>query len=116
MMRVLRPAGLAVSLLGAALLSAPASATDFFASADFGGTYGYVGPGVASLPDLDVDAGPLGAGVYVEPGVAFMSPAMDYASPAFTWAPFYPQARLEIVPSATPVELGPSVSGADPVQ
>ena len=89
----------AVCLLGAALLSTPASATDFSESADFGGTYGYIGPGVASLPDLDVDTGPLGAGVYVEPGVAFMSPAMDYASPASTWAPVYPQAQLEVVPA-----------------
>ena len=39
----------------------------------------YIGTGVASLPDVDVDVGPLGAGVYVEPGVAFRSLVMDYA-------------------------------------
>ena len=61
-----------LSLLGAVVLSAPAFATDFSEGADFGGTYSYIGPGVASLPDVDVDVGPLGAGVYVEPGVAFM--------------------------------------------
>ena len=103
----------ALTLLGAALLSSPASAIDFSESAEFGGTYGYIGPGVASLPDLDVDVGPLGAGVYVEPGVSFMSPAMDYAVPVSTWAPVYPQASLEVVPSDTMVEVSPSVSGAD---
>ena len=107
----------AVCLIGAALLSTPASATDFSESADFGGTYGYIGPGVASLPDLDVDTGPLGAGVYVEPGVAFMSPAMDYASPASTWAPVYPQAQLEVVPAeAQSIEFGPGAMGAEPGQ
>lgn len=106
----------ALSLLGAALLSAPASATDFSEAADFGGTYGYIGPGVASLPDLDVDIGPLGAGVYVEPGVAFMSPAMDYAVPASTWAPVYPQARLEVVPSETAVEVSPAARGPETAQ
>ena len=100
MTRVLSLSTAVLSLLGAALLSTPASATDFSEAADFGGTYGYIGPGVASLPDLDVDTGPLGAGVYVEPGVAFMSPAMDYASPASTWAPVYPQAQLEVVPAS----------------
>jgi hypothetical protein len=85
-------------LLGAALLSGPAFATDFSEDGNFGGTYSYIGPGVASLPDVDVDVGPLGAGVYVEPGVAFMSPAMDYAVPASTWAPVYPQAQLDVVP------------------
>ena len=100
----------AAALLGVALLSGPAFATDFSESADFGGTYGYIGPGVASLPDLDVDVGPLGAGVYVEPGVAFMSPAMDYAAPASTWAPIYPQARLEVVPE-TQVDIGPGAVG-----
>jgi hypothetical protein len=104
----------AVCLLGAALLSTPASATDFSEGADFGGTYGYIGPGVASLPDVDVDVGPLGAGVYVEPGVAFMSPAMDYASPASTWAPVYPQAKLEVVPAEREsIEFGPAAVGTD---
>jgi hypothetical protein len=104
-----------LSLLGAALLSAPAFATDFSESANFGGTYSYIGPGVASLPDVDVDVGPLGAGVYVEPGVAFMSPAMDYATPADTWSPVYPQAKLEVVPveSQGLVEVTPGAVGPD---
>ena len=107
----------ALTLLGAAVLSSPASAIDFSEGAEFGGTYGYIGPGVASLPDLDVDVGPLGAGVYVEPGVAFMSPAMDYASPASTWAPVYPQAKLEVVPAAPgSIEFGPAAIGAEPGQ
>jgi hypothetical protein len=108
----------ALSLLGAALLSAPAFATDFSEGADFGGTYRYIGPGVASLPDVDVDVGPLGAGVYVEPGVAFMSPAMDYAAPASTWAPVYPQAILEVIPAEpeTAVEVGPSAIGVEAAQ
>ena len=72
------------------------------------GTYGYIGPGVASLPDLNVDVGPLGAGVYVEPGIAFMSPAMDYGAPTSTWAPVYPQAGLEVVPAETVVEVSPA--------
>ena len=63
MTRVLSLSTAVLSLLGAALISTPASATDFSEAADFGGTYGYIGPGVASLPDLDVDTGPLGAGV-----------------------------------------------------
>ena len=116
MSRVLSLSAAALSLLGAALLSAPASATDFSESADFGGTYGYIGPGVASLPDLDVDVGPLGAGVYVEPGVAFMSPAMDYGAPASTWAPVYPQAGLEVVPAETVVEVRPAAVGAESAQ
>lgn len=95
-----------LSLLGAAFLSAPAFATDF------GGTYSYIGPGVASLPDVDVDVGPLGAGVYVEPGVAFMSPAMDYAAPASTWAPVYPE-TLEVVAPAGDIDVGPAATGAE---
>lgn len=108
MTRLLSLSTAALSLLGAALLFTSASATDFSEGADFGGTYGYIGPGVALLPDLDVDVGPLGAGVYVEPGIAFMLPAMDYASPASTWAPVRLQAQLEAV-SAAPgsVEPGP---------
>ena len=68
-----------LSLLGAALTAAPAFAIGLSNGADVGGTYSYIGTGVASLPDVDVDVGPLGAGVYVEPGVAFRSPVMDYA-------------------------------------
>ena len=114
MTRVLSFSAAALSLLGAALLSTAGSATDFSEGADFGGTYGYIGPGVASLPDLDVDVGPLGAGVYVEPGVAFMSPAMDYASPVSTWAPVYPQAQLEVVPAEPEsIEFGPAAMGAE---
>jgi hypothetical protein len=116
MTRVLSLSTAVLSLLGAALISTPASATDFSEAEDFGGTYGYIGPGVASLPDLDVDTGPLGAGVYVEPGVAFMSPAMDYASPASTWAPVYPQAQLEVVPEPESIEFGPGAMGAEPGQ
>jgi hypothetical protein len=116
MSRALSLSAAALSLLGAALLSAPASATDFSESADFGGTYGYIGPGVASLPDLNVDVGPLGAGVYVEPGIAFMSPAMDYGAPASTWAPVYPQAGLEVVPAETVVEVSPAAVGAESAQ
>ena len=117
MTRVLSLSAAALSLFGAALLTTAASATDFSEGAGFGGTYGYIGPGVASLPDLDVDVGPLGAGVYVEPGVAFMSPAVDYASPASTWAPVYPQAQLEVIPAAPgSIEFGPSAMGAEPGQ
>jgi hypothetical protein len=101
-----------LSLLGAAFLSAPAFATDFSEGADFGGTYSYIGPGVALLPDVDVDVGPLGAGVYIEPGVAFMSPAMDYAVPASTWTPVYPKA-LEVVAPADTVDVGPAAIGAE---
>jgi hypothetical protein len=113
MTRALSLGTAALSFLGATLLSAPAPAIDLSEGADLGGTYGYIGPGVASLPDLDVDVGPLGAAVYVEPGVAFMSPAMDYAAPASTWAPFYPEARLEVVPSETVVEVSPAATGVD---
>jgi len=113
MFRALSCSTAVLSLLGAVFLSAPAFATDFSEGGDFGGTYSYIGPGVASLPDLDVDVGPLGAGVYVEPGVAFMSPAMDYAEPGSTWAPVYPQARLEVVPVSGSVEVGPAAVGID---
>src|SRR6476659_10121644 len=95
-----------LSLLGAVFLSAPAFATDFSEGADFGGTYSYIGPGVASLPDVDVDVGPLGA------GVAFMSPAMDYAAPASTWAPVYPE-TLEVVAPAGDIDVGPAATGAE---
>jgi hypothetical protein len=101
-----------LSLLGAVFLSAPAFATDFSEGADFGGTYSYIGPGVASLPDVDVDVGPLGAGVYVEPGVAFMSPAMDYAVPVSTWAPVHPE-TLKVVAPAGDIDVGPAATGAD---
>ena len=57
MTRVLSLSTAALSLLGAALLSTAASATDFSEGADFGGTYGYIGPGVASLPAVAVGAG-----------------------------------------------------------
>ena len=40
----------ALTLLGAAALSSPASAIDFSEGAEFGGTYGYIGPGVAAQP------------------------------------------------------------------
>jgi hypothetical protein len=115
MTRVFSLSTAALSLLAAALLSNGAYAADFSEGADVGGTYGYIGPGVASLPDLDV--GPLGAGVYVEPGIAFMSPAMDYASPASTWAPVYPQAQLEVDPAAPgSIEFGQGAMGAEPGQ
>jgi hypothetical protein len=63
-------------------------------------------------PDVDVDVGPLGAGVYVEPGVAFMSPAMDYAAPASTWTPVYLE-TLEVVAPATDIDVGPAATGAE---
>ena len=56
--------------------------------------------------------GPLGAGVYVEPGVAFMSPAIDYAAPASTWAPVYPE-TLEVVAPAGDIDVGPAATGAE---
>ena len=95
MPRRLSRSTVALPLLGAAFLSASAFATDF-SEGDFGGTYSYIGPGVASLPDVDVDVGPLGAGVYVEPGVAFMSPAMDYATGG----------DIEVGPAAMGVDSG----------
>ena len=116
MPRRLSGSPVALALLGAALLSGPAFATDFSEDGNFGGTYSYIGPGVASLPDVDVDVGPLGAGVYVEPGVAFMSPAVDYAVPASTWAPVYPQAQLDVVPpdaTGGDIEVGPAAMGVD---
>ena len=86
----------------------------FFGSSRFRRHLRLYRAGVASLPDLDVDTGPLGAGVYVEPGVAFMSPAMDYASPASTWAPVYPHAQLEVVPAEPEsIEFGPAAMGAE---
>jgi hypothetical protein len=43
-----------------------------------------------------------------------MSPAMDYTSPASTWAPVYPQAQLEVVPAAPgSIEFGPAALGAE---
>jgi len=65
---------------------------------------------VASLPDVDVDVGPLRAGIYVEPGVAFMSPAMDNATPASTWRSVYPE-TLEVVAPATDIDVGPAATG-----
>ena len=104
-----------LSLLGAALTAAPAFAIDLSNGADFGGTYSYIGPGVASLPDVDVDVGPLGAGVYVEPGVAFRSPVMDYAVSASTWAPVYPQAQLEVAPDSN-IDVGRAAVGLEGAQ
>ena len=104
-----------LSLLGAALTAAPAFAIDLSNGADFGGTYSCIGPGVASLPDVDVDVGPLGAGVYVEPGVAFRSPVMDYAVPASTWAPVYPQAQLEVAPDSN-IDVGRAAVGLEGAQ
>ena len=104
-----------LSLLGAALTAAPAFAIDLSNGADFGGTYSCIGPGVASLPDVDVDVGPLGAGVYVEPGVAFRSPVMDYAVSASTWAPVYPQAQLEVAPDSN-IDVGRAAVGLEGAQ
>ena len=104
-----------LSLLGAALTAAPAFAIDLSNGADFGGTYNCIGPGVASLPDVDVDVGPLGAGVYVEPGVAFRSPVMDYAVSASTWAPVYPQAQLEVAPDSN-IDVGRAAVGLEGAQ
>ena len=65
MARLLGGSGAALALFGGvAFASAPTLASDFFEEGDFGGTYSYIGPGVAALPDMDVDVGPLGAGVY----------------------------------------------------
>lgn len=111
MLRALSRSTSALSLIGAALLSAPAFAKDLSEEGDFGGTYSYIGPGVAALPDMDVDVGPLGAGVYVEPGVAFMSPMVDYSTPVATWAPVYPE-TLEVVGPATDVDVDPAAVGA----
>ena len=115
MLKALSLGTAAISLLGATLLSSPAFATDFSEEGDFGATYSYIGPGVASLPDVDVDVGPLGAGVYVEPGVAFMSPAMDYDVPGSTWAAVYPQAQLEVIPESN-IDVGPGAVGTEPGQ
>ena len=49
MPRRLSRSTVALALLGAALLSAPAFATDFSEDGNFGGTYSYIGPGVASF-------------------------------------------------------------------
>jgi hypothetical protein len=38
---------------------------------------------------------------------------MDYAAPASTWAPVYPEAKLEVVPSETVVEVSPAAIGVD---
>jgi len=75
----------------------------------------YIGTGVASLPDVDVDVGPLGAGVYVEPGVAFRSPVMDYAVSASTWPPVYPQAQLEVAPDSN-IDVGRAAVGLEGAQ
>lgn len=113
MARLLRGSGAALALFGGVgLASAPVLANDLSEDGDFGGTYSYIGPGVAALPDIDVDVGPLGAGVYVEPGVAFMSPVMDYSAPVATWAPVYPEA-LEVVAPATDIDASPAAVGAE---
>ena len=113
MARLLGGSGAALALFGSvAFASAPTLASDFFEEGDFGGTYSYIGPGVAALPDMDVDVGPLGAGVYVEPGVAFMSPVIDYSTPVATWAPAYPKA-LEVVTPATDIDVAPAAVGAE---
>jgi hypothetical protein len=114
MARLLRGSGAALALFGGlAFASAPTLASDFFEEGDFGcGTYSYIGPGVAALPDMDVDVGPLGAGVYVELRVAFMSPVIDYSTPVATWAPAYPKA-LEVVTPATDIDVAPAAVGAE---
>jgi hypothetical protein len=110
-LRALSRSTAALSLLGPALLSAPAFANDLSEEGDFGGTYSYIGPGVAALR-IWISISALGAGVYIEPGVAFMSPGVDYSTPVVTWAPAYPK-TLEVVARATDIDVGPAVVGAD---
>jgi hypothetical protein len=99
--RLLRGSGAALALFGGvAFASAPTLANDFFEEGDFGGTYSYIGPGVAALPDMDVDVGPLGSGV------------IDYSTPVATWAPAYPKA-LEVVTPATDIDVAPAAVGAE---
>jgi len=41
-----------------------------------------------------------------------MSPAMDYAAPASTWAPVHPE-TLEVVAPAGDIDVGPAATGAE---
>jgi hypothetical protein len=87
----LRRGALALALLGgAALLGSPASANDFSEEGDFGGTYLYIGPGVAYAPPAIVYPAPVypapvyGPPVYaapVYPGPVVAPPVLDYYPP-----------------------------------
>jgi hypothetical protein len=96
------------SLLAALVLPMSASADDLSEAAPIGGAYAYISPGVAVLPEFDVDVGPFGSRIYVEPGMAFLSPVLDDLSPASAWAPVYPQARLDVVPPESLRDITPS--------
>ena len=75
-------------ILGAsALASAPAFANDFSQEGEFG-------PGVSSLPDVDVNLGPFSAGVYVAPDIAFGPLLAGDIVPEAGWAPIEPQIEL----------------------
>jgi hypothetical protein len=80
--------------LASALTAAPAFANDFSQDGEFGGSYSTIGPGVSSLPDVDVDLGPFSAGVYVAPDIAFGPPLAGDTVPEAGWAPIEPQVEL----------------------
>jgi hypothetical protein len=80
--------------LASALVSAPAFANDLSQDGEFGGSYSAIGPGVSSLPDVDVHLGPFSAGVYVAPDIAFGPPLAGDTVPEAGWAPIEPQIEL----------------------
>ncbi len=89
--------GLAVALLGGvALISVRAYASDFSVEDDFGGTVGLIGPGMSSLSAVDVNFGPLGAGVFIAPDVAFGVPVAGDTIPDQGWAPILPSTAIGI--------------------
>ena len=101
-----------LSLLGAALTAAPAFAIDLSNGADFGGTYSCIGPGVASLPDVDVDMS-----AHSAPGsksnLALPSGRRSWTMPCR--APVYPQAQLEVAPDSN-IDVGRAAVGLEGAQ
>jgi hypothetical protein len=80
----LRKGALALSFAGAAaLLSAPALATDPAEQGYFGGTYRYIGPGAASLPpEPYVEFAPIyPAPIYPPPVYGYVAPEVVVGPP-----------------------------------
>lgn len=82
-----RSRGLMLAILGGvALVSAPGLANDLSGDRGLTGNPRLIAPGVSSLSAVDVNAGPMDAGVFVAPDVSFGLPVVA-TIPERGWAP-----------------------------
>ena len=81
---------------GVACASTPVLAIELSGESGFGAASRPIGPGASLVSHLDVNFGPLGAGVFIAPEIAFGVPIADDTIPDQGWAPIAPSAAVGI--------------------